>query len=554
MSVLVLPPFDEEPWPSLGGPICDLIEERAVFGPGSLKGQPAVLDDEKRAAIWKAYEVYPRGHELAGRRRFKRVRLSWRKGTAKTEFAAWIAFAELHPDGPVRFDGWDANGNPVGRPVRDPYIPMLAYTQEQVEELAYGALVVVCSEGADADLFDIGLDRIIRLDEYGRADGKSVPLAGAPDSRDGSRVTFQHYDETHRLHSDRHRAAYETMEANLPKRPLDDPWSLGTTTAGRPGQDSVAELDKQEAEDILKGKITEPQLFYFHRQASDETATKAIKSGKIEDRIKAIEEATGPVGEYAPGQFRDIALQWDRPKADTAYLERTWWNRWRQAANQCFDAAKWTDGKRPDYMPAPRSLITLGFDGARYRDMAALIATELHSGFQWPIGAWSHEDFDEGLGIPSDEVDAAFDAAIARYRVLRVYGDPAMGWDSNLARWSGKLGPKKVAFFYTDSRNLRATAQMCSAYAGAIKGGEVTNNGNDIFAEHVANAHKRDIHMVDDDGTPLWVMAKERPDSRDKIDLAMAGGLSWQARLDAIKGGDADKGGLTRVTGRVRSY
>jgi hypothetical protein len=187
MTTLIVPDddlIDGKPWPSLGGPICDLIEERCVFGPGSLKGEPAVLDDEKRAAIWKAYEVYPRGHELAGRRRHRRVRFSWRKGTAKTEFGGWIAFAELHPDAETRFDGWRKAGRdwvPVGRPVRDPYIPMLAYTQEQVMELAYGVLYTVCTDGPDADLFDVSLERIVRLDERGRADGKAVPSGDVPE-------------------------------------------------------------------------------------------------------------------------------------------------------------------------------------------------------------------------------------------------------------------------------------------------------------------------------------------------------------------------------------
>ena len=40
--------------------------------------------------------------------------------------------------------------------------------------------------------------------------------------------------------------------------------------------------------------------------------------------------------------------------------------------------------------------------------------------------------------------------------------------------------------------------------------------------------------MHDDEGKPLWVMTKERHDSLKKIDCAMAGGLSWQARLDAL--------------------
>ena len=75
MSVVIVPSDDLE-FPSLGGAVCDLIEDRAVFGPGSMKGQPAVLDGEKRAAIWKLYEVYPKGHELEGRRRFRRGRIS----------------------------------------------------------------------------------------------------------------------------------------------------------------------------------------------------------------------------------------------------------------------------------------------------------------------------------------------------------------------------------------------------------------------------------------------------------------------------------------------
>ena len=166
MSVFVVPPLDEEPWPTLGPGICDLIEERAIHGPGDLRGRPAKIDDEKRALIYRAYQVYPRDHPRAGKRRFKRVAISLRKGSAKTELAAWIMFAELHPEGPVRTDGWRKVGGvwqPVGRPVTDPYIPMVAYTEHQTEELAYGALLCICQEGPDADLFDAGFERIRRI-------------------------------------------------------------------------------------------------------------------------------------------------------------------------------------------------------------------------------------------------------------------------------------------------------------------------------------------------------------------------------------------------------
>jgi len=190
MSVLMVP-FDKQPWPTLGPLVCDFIEENLVFGPGDLRGQPAVVDDEKRALIWRMYEIYPQGHVSAGRRRFKRVGLSLAKGLAKTEFAAWIAACELHHEAPVRCIGFDKKGNPVGGPVTDPYIPLVAYTEEQSDELAYGALKAILEESPIRDDFDIGFERIMRRN----GDGKAVSLSSSPSARDGARTTFQLADE-----------------------------------------------------------------------------------------------------------------------------------------------------------------------------------------------------------------------------------------------------------------------------------------------------------------------------------------------------------------------
>src|SRR3546814_9792200 len=67
-------------------------------------------------------------------------------------------------------------------------------------------------------MFDISLERIIRLNERGRGDGQAVPVSNSPGSRDGALTTFQHFDEPHRLFMPRHIAAHETMAANLTKR------------------------------------------------------------------------------------------------------------------------------------------------------------------------------------------------------------------------------------------------------------------------------------------------------------------------------------------------
>jgi hypothetical protein len=507
--------------------VCQLIEERAVFGPGSLKGQQARLDPEKRAAIYRAYEVYPYGHPFAGQRRFGRVGLSWRKGTAKTELAAWVCYAELHPEGPVRCDGFRRVGRrwePVGRPVADPYIPMVAYTEEQVEELAYGALYVVVTEGPDADLFDSGLDRIIRLDQRGRADGKAVPLAGSPNARDGARTTFQHFDEPHRMHLPKLLQAHETMLGNLPKRPMEQPWSLETTTAGEPGQGSIAEKTHAEAEAIHRGEIADPQLFYFHREAGP-----GHDLSTLDGRIAAISEATGPVGEYAPGQFRQIAQQWDRPGSDRQYLERVWLNRWVRSEAQAFDIKRWDALARPGAVIAPGSFVVAGFDGARFRDATALVVTEISTGLQILWAIWERPADVEFWEVPEHEVTAAVEDLMTQMIVWKLYADPPH-WTETVGAWSAKW-PDQVAEWWTN--RPKPMAYALREFAEAIAAGTTSNTGDPVYRRHIAAAGRHDLTIRDDQGKPLWVLRKQREDR--KFDAAMAGVLSNKARLDALK-------------------
>lgn len=556
MATLIVPRLDDEPWPTLGPQVCDHIEERAVFGPGDLKGQPARLSVEKRAIVYRAYEVFPQGHVLAGRRRFKRVGWSVRKGLAKTELLAWLGYAELHPEGPVRCDGFDAYGQPVGRPVDSPYIPLLAFTKDQTEELAYGALYTVVTEGPDADMFDAGLDRILRLDERGRDDGKAVALAGSPNAADGARTTFQGFDEPHRLYLPRLREAHDTMDANLPKRPAADGWSAYVGTAGQPGQGSIAEDLHHEAQAIDRGEISDPRIFYFHRDAGlchrgdkehghDLTTT--------EGRIEAITEATGPEGEYGPGQFADIAEKWDRPRADHAYLERVWLNLWTQSARQAFDPMRFPELVVDRRIPAG-ALVTAGFDGARYRDSTAIVVTEVTTGQQELWGLWERpldyaggdEDPDEvAWEVPEDEVSDSVANLMATFEVWRFNGDPPH-WTETLGGWAGKW--ECVEEWPTYRR--RPMAHACRDYHEAMTSGAVTfgldtrvvagspiegETYTEALARHIGNAGRVDTNLYDDEGQLLWILNKLH--ETRKFDAGMAAILSWQARLEALKKG-----------------
>lgn len=535
--LLAVPPPDEQPWPTLGGQVCEFIEDRGIYGPGSLQGSDYVIDPEFRAFLYRLYEVFPKGHPQAGRRRFKRGGLSVRKGLAKTEKGALVVFAELHPEGPVRCDGFDASGQPVGRPVVAPYIPMLAVTVEQVEELGYGALKYIVEEGPDAGLFDSSLERIIRLGPRGQDDGKAVPLSNSPGSRDGARTTLNFFDEPHRLFLPRQRDAHSTMDANLPKRPLEDPWSLYVGTAGEPQQGSVAEDLHSDALKIHEGKVTEPRLFYVYRWAGEKNPA-TCKRYELEnktDRIAAIAEATGPVGEFGPGQFEDIAEKWEREGADKAYLERVWLNRWVQSDAQAFDVPKWGTLNTAPAPIASGAFVSAGFDGARFRDATGIVITDIFTGQQQVWALWERQDEDDNWEVPEGEVTDAVNDLVSTMDLWKMYGDPPH-WTETMGSWAGRH-PDKVEEWWTN--RTKPMAYAVRAYNEAIASAsisycEAAPRAKD-FDRHVAAAGRNNLNLWDEFGVRLFNLKKIHPER--KFDLAMAAVLSWTARLDAVSAG-----------------
>jgi len=525
MTVLMVPEDGDEPWPTLGPLVCRFITQNLVFGPGDLRGLPAVLDEEKVALIYRFYEVYPPEHVQAGRRRFKRVGLSLSKGQAKTELAAWIAAVELHPEGPVRCDGFDKRGRPLGRPVTDPFIPMVAYTEEQSEELAYGTLHTVLSEGPLASDFDIGLERIVRR----RGDGRAVPLSSSPNARDGARTTFQVADETHWWTLPRLKQAHQTMMANLPKRRLADAWALEVTTAPEPGAGSVAEDTMEYARAVAEGRVRDSRLFFFHRQAGEGHDLDTEEGA----RAAAI-EASGMTAAWR--DIDAIVELWRDPTTDRAYWERVWCNRLVKSSAKAFDPEQWAQLTRSDYVIPDGALITLGFDGAMFNDSTGIVATEVESGHQQVLGVWEqpYGSAGDNWKVPEQEVDDMMESAFQRWNVWRLYADPPY-WQAWVAAWAGRYGTDRVVEWWTNRRV--AMTQALESYQTAIQTAALTHDGNAAMGRHIANAHRHDLPQRDEQGKPLYLIRKERSDSPNKIDLAMAGVISWEARNDAIASG-----------------
>lgn len=568
MSVFELPDqaLDEKPWPTLGPDVCAWMEANLAFGPGDLRGRPYRLDDEDRALVYRIYEVSPpdhpghcefdpvtqrctRGRGRCGRRRFNSAMLMLRKGMKKSERAGAVTAAELAGDAPVRCDGFRREGGvlvPVGRPVTDPYIPLVAYSEKQAEDTAFASLYVMLSEGPAADHFDIGLARIMRA----RGDGKAEALATAPDSRDGGRTTFQVKEEPHRWTLPRQIEAHHTMTANLAKRPIADPWELYVTTAYAPGEGSLAEMIHASAQKAAGqddgGRSS--RLFLFYRWAADgkpaypgAVADPEIDIATPDGLLEAIDDASGPVARTWSDPER-IASQFTAAGADLRYLERTWLNRVMKSGAAAFDVERWRELGDPRHEVPAEALVVLSFHGARYWDAAALVATEIATGYQWPLGIWERPPEVRGdWEVPSDEVDVAVANAFDQLAAWKFYVNRDR-WESNAANWARIYGEDRVVGWNASSPTFMGRAVR--AFENAITVGEVSHPGdrNHVsrrLTAHIGAAHRRELSQIvlDDDGRRLWVIAKERPDSPHPINAAQAAIIGWQARIDALREG-----------------
>lgn len=495
--------WDEEPWPSLGGEVCDFIEDLLVHGPGDVLGKPAELTDEVRTFLWRAYEVFPKNHPREGRRRFKRVVLSRRKGWAKTEVAAWLAIVEMDPAGPVRCDGFRREGKlwvPVGRPVYDPYIPMVAVTEDQTEDLAYAAVFEIlehCDLGND---YDVGYERIM----HKRAPGKIQALASAPSAREGARTTFQHFDETHLFHKPRLKKTHSTMLRNIPKRKAADPWSLETTTSYAPGEDSIAEEAQREATETLEHRKSSTTLLFDHRQAAERHN---VETGR--GLRQAIREASGDA--WAWTDLEAIEDEFRRPGAKENESRRYWLNQPRKSSDRYLDLTLWDQLADPDRKVARKRKVVLFFDGSYNRDSTALIgATVEPQPHVFVVKTWERPLDDPDWRTPRLEVMAEVQAAMETYTVVELAPDPP-GWGQEVETWEEAYTDTVVRF---ETNQWKRFGPACDDFYQAVTDSLLTHDGDEVLRRHLANC-------VPARRGGWTVVTKTHPDSPDKIDAAV---------------------------------
>lgn len=518
--------------PSLGWSILDWMTEM-LAQPDCADYRPLQLTAEQAQFILNWYRVDP----LTGRFTYRRGIMSRAKGWGKSPMMGAIGAAEALA--PVVFDGWDADGKPVGKPwveVRTPRVQFAALNEDQTRN-AYEPMTEMLREGPVMDYYDVEpMETFVALPK-----GRIEYITAAALSKEGEKPVFCALDQTEGwVKSNGGVNLAAVLRRNAGKvggRTLETPNSY------RPGMGSVSEATFAYAHAIEEGRATETGLLLDHREApadTDMSDDDSLRKGLLHAYGDSAREAGGWVDvERIMAEIRDPAT--DPQDARQYYLNQV---------THASDA--WVS--RPEIMAAvdtskeivPGDTIVLGFDGSRGRvrgkaDATALVGMRLADKHLFTIRVWEKRDMDPQDWSPNvAEVDAVVRETFEDYNVVGFYADPS-GWTGQVAQWEADF-----------SRQLRVRASQNEPIAAWPRGKdsrvgeyverlrqavvmqEMTWDGSSALMRHMLNARRRSTRSG-------YLLYKQFPDSPDKIDAAYAAVMAYKACLDAIAQGATKK-------------
>lgn len=532
------PEYDGEV-PTLGWYVLDWMAEHLIVPDGPLAGEPLVLTEEQARFVLSFYALDPaatgpaiRGGKLVNARTVRRAVLSRPKGWGKSPLLAALTLVEGLAD--VVFDGWDVDGEPVGRPWASlgfkPKVQIVAVSEDQTAN-TWDPVLEMCREGPLGRSYRIeALDTFVTIPR-----GRIEYVTSAARSREGFRPVFAVMDQTESwtasIGGPKLAAA---IRRNLTKTGGS---SIESPNAFVPGEGSVAEASFEAYQMQLEGRLqTDAGIFYDHREAPPDTDPADPESLREGLRI-AYGDSTWVDLDRVMADFYD-------PSAEPSESRRYFLNQITSAADAWIAGYEWAARADPSKVIADGDAIVLGFDGSRKRshvvtDATALIGCRVEDGHVFELRVWEQPSGPMGRDwrVPTAEVDAEVAQAFDRFNVVGFYADPAK-WETYVAKWEADYGARlkvkstrtnPVEWWMTGGRSMLIVRAL-DQFHSAVIDGEMTHDGSSALTRHVTNARRRNSRS----GVQI---GKEHPESELKIDAAVAAVLAWQARLDAIAAG-----------------
>lgn len=339
---------------------------------------------------------------------------------------------------------------------------------------------------------------------------------------EGKRTTFTLLNETHHWVSGNngHRM-YETIDGNATKK---DSRYLSITNAYLPGEDSVAERQREAYEKIQDGKAVDVGFLYDSLEAHEKTPLTREALMVVIPKIRG--DAVWLRPETIIQSIQDTTISASRSR-------RMWLNQIVAEEDALYTRSDWDENADPELSLAPGDEIVLGFDGGKTDDATALVALRLKDEASFLIGLWEKPDGPAGETwiVPRDRVDEMVRSAFDVFSVMGFYADVAL-WESYISEWSRDfregLAVKSTAsdgISYDMRSQQQRTTRAHERLVQAILDGKVKHTGDRDFRRHVLNVRRR---------TNAWGLSfgKESKDSPKKIDAYAALMLAHECMHD----------------------
>jgi phage terminase large subunit-like protein len=444
------------------------------------------------------------------------------KGWGKDPVGATICAVEFV--GPCRFDGWDANGDPVAIPHPAAWVLTAAVAKDQTRNtmtLFPGLL------SADAiQEYEIDLGKELIYAHRGRCRLEAVTSSAK--ALEGARSTFTLKNETQHWHKNNEGHAMASVIArNLTKSRDGAARALAISNAHEPGEDSDAEHDYEAWLAIDQGKTRRARLLYDSLEAppgTDLTDELQLRAGLIAARgnsiwldldthVDEIYDTRNSVATSRRFYLNQIVAAEDAWIAPLEWDELAW------------DEAPPMGETKPEI--AEGEQITLGFDGSISDDHCVLMGCRVSDGYTFTLGVWDPEDH-EGEA-PRELIDAAVRAAFARFKVAAFFSD-LHPFESYVDAWAADFGKGlkiKASARHAIAWDMRAkqkdTTVEIERLHNEIVEKAFRHDGDKAVRQHFHNARRRPNNF----GTTV---GKEHRESKRKIDAVPATMLARTAR------------------------
>lgn len=513
-------PTEQRPFPSLGWAILDW--SYAMLPSPSDERKPLIYTDEQARRIVKWYEIDP----VTGEFVWTTLILEEAKGWGKSPYAGSLGIAEFA--GPVCFDGWDANGEPVGVPWGTgerpaPKIQIAAVSEDQTEN-TYGALysMLASRDGKIADGLGIDLGRT-RLYRRDNPDAWLMPVTASAGSRTGQRIVHAILDETW-LWTKRNGGTglASTLRNNLTKM---NGRAIETTNAPILGVGSVAEQSDPD-------HPTRGTLHYATRPLT--TPDPKWTDDQLDAQLRVVYAGvTWTPRARLIRDIRDPRTAWD----DSL---RLFLNTRTSGAGRAVDPRLWDLLAKPRDVPA-KTRIGGGFDGSISSD-ATVLRGCTEDGYGFLIGAWEKPTgaaLDQWFSEHPGATEWTVDRREVHEKVAWMFEYFDVGlmlcdtpkWYTEIQGWADQYrtpdGEERVAAF--DTNQPRRFAPAVDRWLTALREKSHTHDGDPLTARHVKAAHLRVSRVNGDetDGRTLYVLVKG--DDHGRIDAAVTDVLAFEA-------------------------